>query len=249
MADISAIKALDGVTYSIKDLEARDHLVPSSGTTGQVLTKTANGYGWVDPSGGGTVDTVNGISPDTNKNVQVDVELTQAEYDALPSSKLTDDVNYWITDGENNPLNNTVMASGVAYDNTDSGLTATNAQDAVDELASNMRDAEIDISSEVTISTAGSLSAVLGIWYSPKTGRVHGYFAGNATSSYNQTSAFMQISSTYAPRSVVPCGGVVNLSATSSVASKYITIDTTGALLQAHTGGCMGIFAVFEYYI
>lgn len=99
MADISAIKALDGVTYSIKDSEARDHLVPASGTTGQVLTKTASGYGWADASGGGTVDTVNGISPDSNKNVQVDVELTRAEYDALPASKLTDDVNYFITDG------------------------------------------------------------------------------------------------------------------------------------------------------
>lgn len=143
MADISAIKALDGVTYSIKDSEARDHLVPASGTTGQVLTKTASGYGWADASGGGTVDTVNGISPDSNKNVQVDVELTQDEYDALPASKLTDDVNYWIKDGKNNPLNNTVMASGVAYDNTDSGLTATNVQGAVDELNNGLMNVEI----------------------------------------------------------------------------------------------------------
>lgn len=58
MADISAIKALDGVTYSIKDSEARDHLVPASGTTGQVLTKTASGYGWADASGGGTSFTI-----------------------------------------------------------------------------------------------------------------------------------------------------------------------------------------------
>lgn len=94
-----------------------------------------NGVPFIGGGGGGTVDTVNGISPDSNKNVQVDVELTQAEYDALPSSKLTDGVNYWIKDGNNNPLNNTVMASGVAYDNTESRLSATNVQGAVDELS------------------------------------------------------------------------------------------------------------------
>ena len=139
MADISAIKALDGVTYSIKDSEAREHLVPTGGITGQVLTKTSSGYDWqTGGSGGGNVDTVNGISPDADKNVQVDVELTKAEYDALPSSKLTDDVNYWITDGANNPLNNNMYATGVVYDNADSGLTATNAQDAIDELSAGL---------------------------------------------------------------------------------------------------------------
>lgn len=99
MADISAITSLDGVTYSIKDSEAREHLVPSAGTTGQVLTKTSSGYGWADVEGGGNVDTVNNIQPDANKNVQTQVELTQAQYDALPSSKLTDNVEYFITDG------------------------------------------------------------------------------------------------------------------------------------------------------
>ena len=99
MADISKIKATNGTTYSLKDTTARARLVPTGGTAGQVVTKTASGYGWADASGGGTVDTVNGISPDSNKNVQVDVELTQAQYDALPASKLTNDVNYFITDG------------------------------------------------------------------------------------------------------------------------------------------------------
>lgn len=136
MADISAIKALDGVTYSIKDSEARDHLVPASGTTGQVLTKTASGYGWADASGGGTVDTVNGISPDSNKNVQVDVELTQAQYDALPASKLTDDVNYFIKDGAYRPQGSVIDAEGVMYDNTESGLTSDTVQGAIDENAS-----------------------------------------------------------------------------------------------------------------
>ena len=60
------------------------------------------------------------------------VELTQAEYDALPNSKLTDDVNYFITD-KNNP--NAVTASQVMYDNSESGLDSTNVQNAIDELS------------------------------------------------------------------------------------------------------------------
>ena len=62
------------------------------------------------------------------------VVLTQAEYDALPSSKLTDNINYFVTDGQASPEYNTISASGISYDNTDSGLTATNVQDAIDEL-------------------------------------------------------------------------------------------------------------------
>lgn len=36
-----------------------DHGVPTSGTTGHVLTKTANGYGWAAPVSSG-VTSVNG---------------------------------------------------------------------------------------------------------------------------------------------------------------------------------------------
>lgn len=59
----------------------------------------------------------------------VSVELTQAQYDALPSSKLTDGVTYFITD------TSTVMsATDVSYDNVGSGLSATNVQGAIDAL-------------------------------------------------------------------------------------------------------------------
>lgn len=53
MSDISSVTTSDGVTYTIKDSTARQSLVPSGGTTGQVLTKTASGYGWENASGGG----------------------------------------------------------------------------------------------------------------------------------------------------------------------------------------------------
>ena len=82
-------------------------------------------------------------------------EVTQAEYDALPDSKLTDGILYAISDGEVNIVNDvevngtSVVTDGVAevtvpedasdlsYDNTDSGLTATNVQDAIDEVVEN----------------------------------------------------------------------------------------------------------------
>lgn len=70
------------------------------------------------------------------------VYLTQEQYDALPESKLTDDVEYRITDrGIEN-----VSASNVEYDNAVSGLGATNVQGAVDELKEDVDGLQGDIS-------------------------------------------------------------------------------------------------------
>ena len=103
--------------------------LPSGGTTGQVLKKTADGAEWADETG--TVESVNNIEPDGNKNVQTQVTLTQAQYDALVQAGTVDpNVMYLITDG-------TVdypTASTMAYDNSVSGLSATNVQDAIDEV-------------------------------------------------------------------------------------------------------------------
>ena len=70
----------------------------------------------------------------------VKVMLTQAEYDALPSDKLTDGKVYYITDESKIIINGTVYGAGeetasdVSYDNTSSqGVQATNVQDALDE--------------------------------------------------------------------------------------------------------------------
>lgn len=56
--------------------------------------------------------------------------VTQEEYDALPDSKLTDDVEYRITDKGID----SVSASNVKYDGSASGLSAMNVQGAVDEV-------------------------------------------------------------------------------------------------------------------
>ena len=58
------------------------------------------------------------------------VYLTQAEYDALPDSKLTDGIEYRITDANTS----TTVARNIAYDNSESGLEATSVQGAIDTM-------------------------------------------------------------------------------------------------------------------
>lgn len=57
------------------------------------------------------------------------VYLTQAEYDALPESKESDDVEYRITDA-----GTMAGAENVGYNNSKSGIEAVNVQDAIDKL-------------------------------------------------------------------------------------------------------------------
>ena len=59
------------------------------------------------------------------------VYLTQEEYDALPESKLTDGVEYRITDANTD----STKARNITYDNTESGIEATSVQGAIDKLA------------------------------------------------------------------------------------------------------------------
>ena len=97
----------------------------------------------------GTTDAATNINYDNSKgaikagNVQGAIDeimettsqsrtLTQAEYDALPDTKYTDNIEYFITDAE--PLD----ASTIAYDNTASKMTATNVQAGIDELNGNI---------------------------------------------------------------------------------------------------------------
>lgn len=62
------------------------------------------------------------------------VQLTQSEYDALVNAGTVDaNTTYFITDGQN-----ITTASAVTYDNTNSGMTATNVQGAIDEINTTM---------------------------------------------------------------------------------------------------------------
>ena len=91
-----------------------------------VITKVSI-WGQVYPFGWGTTEW------------QEVVYLTQAEYDALPASKLTDGKIYKVKTTGVVPGGST-NASDVEYDNTTSGLTADNVQDAIDELKTNIEE-------------------------------------------------------------------------------------------------------------
>lgn len=58
------------------------------------------------------------------------VALTQAEYDALSTAQKNNGNFYFIVDSDPSYFS----ATNIDYDNTDSGLTATNVQDAIDEV-------------------------------------------------------------------------------------------------------------------
>lgn len=67
------------------------------------------------------------------------VYLTQAEYDELPESKLSNNVEYRITDanvGES-------IASNLSYDNTYSGIKAVNVQTAIDEVNDSLANGQV----------------------------------------------------------------------------------------------------------
>ena len=65
------------------------------------------------------------------------VYLTQAEYTALPDTKLTDDVEYRITDANTS----TTVARNIAYDNSESGIEAVSVQGAIDTVSNNLQSA------------------------------------------------------------------------------------------------------------
>ena len=71
-------------------------------------------------------------------NIDVGIEITKAEYEALGDSVLTDGKTYFITD-VNNDISVPVIknAADIIYDNTESAIEASNVQDAIDYLVSN----------------------------------------------------------------------------------------------------------------
>lgn len=82
-------------------------------------------------------------------------EVTQAQYNALSHDEKNNDHVYFITDASNLDT-----ASAVVYDRTNSGLSATNVQDAIDELAipSNLANNSISLESGFTIAHNESYS-------------------------------------------------------------------------------------------
>ena len=86
---------------------------------------------------------------DSASSVPDHITLTQAMYDALVAAGTVDPTAfYFITD--TNP-----DAEYVAYDNSDSGLTATDVQNAIDEVSNTVD----EINDAITLDTSGTASA------------------------------------------------------------------------------------------
>lgn len=114
MADVSKITASNGTTFDIKDANVpHSSEASASGGTTLSLVTTGEKYAW-----DGKAEYV---------------ELTQNEYDQLSYDEKHNGTMYFITDGQSSI---TVDADDVDYDNTSSGLVATDVQAAIDELAS-----------------------------------------------------------------------------------------------------------------
>ena len=120
---------IDSIIYDLQDKDAK---APFTGTKAEVQAAIAAG----EIKEGDIVNITDDIGDypgggDIPSGVSNIVYLTQEQYDALPDDKLTDDIEYRITD-EGTDTN----ADNVGYNNIASGLSAMNVQDAIDELSS-----------------------------------------------------------------------------------------------------------------
>lgn len=112
---------------------------------------------------GGTINTASGgnaTQTTVAQNFKRTVTLTSAQYAQLSAAEKAADIVYIVTD------DNTIPAEDVTYDPTTSGLTATDVQDALDEVVGDLDDKQDPITASgilkgdgaggVTAATAGT---------------------------------------------------------------------------------------------
>lgn len=110
-----------------------------TGTTAEVEAAIADGL--IED------DTIVFITDDFEETSGSKIEyVTQEEYDALPESKLTDNVEYRITDKGID----SVSASNVTYDGSASGIDAMNVQGAVDELKEELNNSVDELQGDIS---------------------------------------------------------------------------------------------------
>lgn len=90
-----------------------------------------------------------GIAYNSTANM---VALTQTEYDALTTAQKNNGNFYFITDADPSYFS----AKNIDYDNTDSGLSVTNVQDAINEVV----DAKLPKYFDLTVSSTTSDSGI-----------------------------------------------------------------------------------------
>ena len=103
---------------------------------------------------GGTINTASGgnaTQTTVAQNFKRTVTLTSAQYAQLSAAEKSADIVYIITD------DNAISADDVDYDNTASGLTAMNVQDAIDEVYGDIPSQPSDIGAQDTITASGIL--------------------------------------------------------------------------------------------
>lgn len=126
-------------TYSIPTGSGGDNGIPSGGLAGQALTKqsgTDYDVAWT---------TINATEPTV---------ITEEAYaEALEAGTIEDDKLYYIQGTSDNTLNVSQTAQATTYDNTTSGLTATNVQAALDEVK-----ADIPANGDFTLAGLGEKS-------------------------------------------------------------------------------------------
>lgn len=123
---VFAMGSLYGITAyraTINPSEGGDNGIPTGGLAGQALTKQSGAdydVAW------------------TSINTSEPTVITEAAYaEALAAGTIENDKLYYIQGTSDDTLNVSQTAEGTSYSNTSSGLTATNVQDAIDELKEN----------------------------------------------------------------------------------------------------------------
>ena len=111
MSDV--IKPRPGMNVSIK---VGSDSLPQGGNAGDVLTKTESGAEWQKPTGGAAgVQTVNGIKPDENGNVNI--EIPEVEIPKVDLTGVVKSVNGTVPDENGNVV--LQISSDISVDNNE----------------------------------------------------------------------------------------------------------------------------------
>ena len=134
---VAPVQSVDGKTGAVQ-------IMPSGGTAGQVLTKTASGTAWQTVSGGGAVDSVNG---------QTGVVVLDADdVGALPDTTTASDLGAYVKPSTGIPKNDLASAVQTSLGKADTALQAapvTSVNGATGAV----------VIANATTSTAGLMSA------------------------------------------------------------------------------------------
>lgn len=194
-----------------------------------------------------------GVAYNTTSNM---VALTQAEYNSLSTAQKNNGNFYFITDADPSYFS----AGNIDYDNTDSGLTATNVQDAIDELETAVSGkANKNIIETFTLTFASITGLVIhgqSCYYVPITGQVfiNIDIYSNNNNIPNNGGVIATIPSTYRPSAERTVATFANIYDGSSVAKLEAIqpIGTNGEIKlhnYIYSGAINTLNMNFSYYV